>query len=80
MTQYKDEIVKFLTKRVYEYYGRTVVVDEQQALVDLGLDSLDLIEIWIDLESYFKIDIPEEESKNIKTVKDIIDLVNKYRK
>lgn len=47
---------------------------------DLGLDSLDRVEIWLALEDEFKVDIPEDEAKQIVTVLDCINLVKKYSK
>ena len=44
---------------------------------DLGADSLDRAEIMLALEGKFGVDIPEEETKEITTVSDIVKLVNK---
>jgi acyl carrier protein len=45
---------------------------------DLGLDSLTMLEISVDLESEFDLIVPEEEFANIKTLQDSVDLVQKY--
>lgn len=48
---------------------------------DLGADSLDMVEILVDCESVFKIDINEDDwSKSSKTVKGIVDLVKRYER
>lgn len=39
---------------------------------DLGADSLDTVELIIELEEEFAIEIPDEVGENIKTVQDII--------
>ena len=44
---------------------------------DLGADSLDAAEIVLALEETFGIQIPEEESRAVVTVSDIVDLVNR---
>jgi len=38
---------------------------------DLGADSLDLVELVMELEEHFNIEISDEESQNFKTVADV---------
>lgn len=45
---------------------------------DLAVDSLDLLELVIDLESAFAICIPEREVDRVRTVADLTELVAKY--
>ena len=45
---------------------------------DLAVDSLDLLELVIDLESAFAIVIPEREIDRVGTVADLAELVAKY--
>jgi acyl carrier protein len=45
---------------------------------DLAVDSLDLLEIVIDLESAFTIVIPEREIDRVRTIADLAELVAKY--
>ncbi len=42
---------------------------------DLGLDSLDAVEMASDLEERYSIDIPDTELENVETVNDTIDLI-----
>ena len=42
---------------------------------ELSFDSVDLIEIVIEIEEAFDIDIEDTEIKEIKTVKDIVNLI-----
>ena len=42
---------------------------------DLGLDSLAVLELTVDLEYAFKIKVPEERLKSIVTVRDTIEFV-----
>ncbi|CAF3913414.1 unnamed protein product [Rotaria sp. Silwood1] len=46
---------------------------------DLGCDNLDVIELIMAIEQEFKIRVPEEYSENFKTVKDIVDYINKTK-
>lgn len=62
-------------------FGKQVYVKDSDHLEnDLGVDSLDRVEIWLALENDFKVDIPENEAKTIETVMDCINLVKKYSK
>ncbi len=45
---------------------------------DLALDSLDLLEVVIDLESAFGIVVPEQAVDRVRTVADLIHVVAKY--
>lgn len=45
-------------------------------LQDIGLDSLDSMELILELENEFKIVIKDDEAETVKTVKNLIDLVN----
>lgn len=44
---------------------------------DLLADSLDILEIVLEAEKVFTIDIKDEDATDIKTVKDIVDLIEK---
>lgn len=39
---------------------------------DLGADSLDVVDLIIQLEEEFELEIPDEEIENIKTVGDLV--------
>jgi acyl carrier protein len=45
---------------------------------DLAVDSLDLLEVVIDLESAFGICVPEREIDRVRTVADLVHVVAKY--
>jgi acyl carrier protein len=49
----------------------------ETTLENLGLDSLDKIEFMFDIESEFKIKIPDEEFK-VVTIQDIVDAVDRF--
>lgn len=42
---------------------------------DLGLDSLSLLEIGVDVDYEFKLGLPEEKMQEIRTVGETVDLV-----
>nr|WP_126071709.1 acyl carrier protein [Candidatus Annandia adelgestsuga] len=47
------------------------------SLQDLGADSLDIIEIIIELEEFFKIKIYDHESEKINKIEKIINIIKK---
>ena len=42
---------------------------------DLGADSLDVIDILMSVEDEFKIEVPDEDAENIKTVEQMVEYV-----
>ena len=44
---------------------------------DLGADSLDTVELIMELEEEFGIEIPDEDAENILTVQDALDFLTK---
>ena len=46
-------------------------------LQDLGIDSLDVFTLLFELENAFKISIPDDDVRSIKTVSDIVEGVKK---
>jgi len=47
---------------------------------DLGADSLDVVEMLMTLEDEFNITVSDEESVNLKTVGDIVNLIDSKSK
>lgn len=46
---------------------------------DLGADSLDLVDLVMELENEFDTEIPDEDVQNIKTVGDVVRYIEKIR-
>ena len=67
----KEIIVKNLGVKESE------VTREASFVNDLGADSLDCVELVIDFEHEFGIEIDDNEAENINTVVDAIDYINK---
>lgn len=53
---------------------------ESKFVDDLGADSLDVVELVMELENKFNIEIPDEEAEKISTVKDVVDYIEKNKK
>lgn len=67
----KALIAKQLNKPVSE------ITDEKEIVKDLGADSLDVVEMLMSVEEEYGISIPDEEASKIKTVGDIVRLIDK---
>ena len=49
--------------------------EELELRKDIGFDSLDCVEFLMHIERDFKISIPDEEAEPVKTVKEVIDII-----
>ena len=75
----RQEIETKVKKLIHEQLD--VNLDEiklETALEELSIDSLDTVEILLALEETFEIDIPDEVTETLKTVKDVVDYVEKH--
>ena len=50
---------------------------ESEVIKDLGADSLDVVELLMAIEEEYGITLPDGEVENVKTVQDIVDMLNK---
>jgi acyl carrier protein len=74
MTMTQDKVINILAKQ----FGKdpndiTIGMNIAQ---DLAADSLDLMEIVVELESQFRVKIEDDEYDNSFTVAQIVDLIN----
>ncbi|RLB53416.1 MAG: acyl carrier protein [Deltaproteobacteria bacterium] len=53
---------------------------ESTFIDDLGADSLGLVELVLAFEEAFEIDIPDEDTEKIRSVKDAVDYIEKNAK
>ena len=52
------------------------VTEDAKFIDDLGADSLDTVELIMQFEEEFNLEIPDEQAENITTVKKSIDYIN----
>src|SRR5437667_10776255 len=55
-------------------------VTRTTTLQELGADSLDVVEVLMEVESRLGVAIPDQEASNMKTIGEVIDYVEKHRK
>ena len=51
------------------------IKNEASFIEDLGADSLDTVELVMALEDAFKIEIPDDQQENLRTVQQAIDFI-----
>lgn len=56
------------------------IAAQKNLFTDYGFDSLDAIDLIVKFQNHFQIKPPEQELRNIQTVADIYDLVDRYVK
>ncbi|GAA4503560.1 meromycolate extension acyl carrier protein AcpM [Actinoallomurus oryzae] len=69
-----QEILKGLGKIIEEIAGvpASDVTPDKSFVDDLDIDSLSMVEIAVAAQDEFGVEIPDDELKNLKTVKDVV--------
>jgi acyl carrier protein len=69
----EEKVVKLVMEQLD--VTREECVPEASFIDDLGADSLDLVELIMEMEEVFGIEIADEELEKIRTVKDVIEFL-----
>lgn len=76
-----DKVKEILSKQVSSKKFNPDLISENTGLDSLGLDSLDIAEVLINIEQSFSLpEVSTEELVDIKKVSDIVSLIDKYQK
>ncbi|MBO5657927.1 MAG: acyl carrier protein [Duodenibacillus sp.] len=72
-----DELELKVKKIIAEQLGKNEldIKNEASFIEDLGADSLDTVELVMALEEGFKVQIPDDEQENLRTVQQAIDFI-----
>ncbi|GAA3815123.1 acyl carrier protein [Streptomyces phyllanthi] len=54
-------------------------IEQSETLSDLGIDSLEQLSLVVDVENCFDVSIDDEELAEVRTVKDLAELVDRHR-
>lgn len=73
-TQYK--VMTIIAEKLSLASGN---IKPEQTFKDLGADSLDIVEIIMNFEESFGIEIKDEDAERIKTITQAIDLIHAVR-
>lgn len=56
------------------------IADDANVVEDLGADSLDIVELLMTFEDEFKVSIPDEKLEELKTIPQIVKVIDEYTK
>lgn len=64
---------------IAEQLGKDVseISEEKDLVKDLGADSLDAVELIMAIEEEFGVSISDEDGSNVKTIQDVVNLIEK---
>jgi acyl carrier protein len=77
----KEEVaekVKAIIARMVEGADKGKMTDESRLKEDLNADSLDMIELVMEMEDEFGFSVPDEDAEKIKTVGDAVKYVEEH--
>lgn len=74
----KEEIIKKVDEVLIDHFGTDRFNAKTDLIDDLGCDSIDCVEIIIELERVFSITIKDADAEKCETVQDIYDLIEKH--
>ena len=72
----EEKVIAFIASKVENVDVATITVASK--FEELGLDSLDTVQLLFDAEDTFGINFDGEEVKSLRNVGDIIDYINKH--
>ncbi|MFI4847022.1 MAG: acyl carrier protein [Candidatus Makana argininalis] len=75
MNKIEDKIKKIISK---QFGVKKKNIENKTSLInDLGADSLDIIELIMSIEENFNIEITDDESEKLNTIKEFINFIKK---
>jgi acyl carrier protein len=86
LPKYEEKHSMAVEEKVKQIIVEQLQVDEAEVTPgasfqeDLGADSLDVVELVMQFEEAFDLEIPDEDAEKIKTVKDATDYIEKNAK
>ena len=70
----KDRVTKIIKKQLY--VKESEIKPEASLVDDLGADSLEIVEIVMEIEEDFGVEISYNNTENVKTVSDVINYID----
>ena len=75
-TSVRDRVIEIVCEQMGA--SKDKVTESTSFINDLGADSLDTVELVMELEDEFDLSIPDEEAEKIKTVGDAIKYIESH--
>jgi acyl carrier protein len=81
MSTEEPSIEERLKEIIIKQFGENEkpVTLETSYVNDLGADSLDIVELVMELEDEFDVSIPDEDAEKIQTVDDTVKYINEHK-
>ena len=76
MSEVAERIIEIVAEKLDK--PKEELAPEKSFINDLGADSLDTVELMMDIEDEFDLSIPEEEAQKIVTIGDAIKYVEEH--
>lgn len=77
-TSVRDRVIEIICEQMGQ--SKDKVSEETSFINDLGADSLDTVELVMELEDEFDLSIPDDAAEKIKTVGDAIGYIEEHAK
>ena len=77
-TTIRDRVIEIICEQMGQ--SKEKVSEETSFINDLGADSLDTVELVMELEDEFDLSIPDDAAEKIKTVGDAIGYIEEHAK
>ena len=77
-TTVRDRVIEIICEQMGQ--NKDKVSEETSFINDLGADSLDTVELVMELEDEFDLSIPDEEAEKIRTVGDAVTYIEEHMK
>ncbi len=78
MSSVKDRVIEIVSEQMG--VNKDQITPETSFINDLNADSLDTVELVMEFEEEFKIDIPDEQAEKIQTVGQAIEFIERELK
>ena len=78
MASVKERVIDIVAEQLG--VDKEKITPETSFVNDLGADSLDVVELVMQFEEAFDLEIPDEDAEKIKTVKDATEYIEKNAK
>ncbi len=75
-TSIREKVIDIICEKLEQ--DKSKVTDETHFINDLGADSLDTVELVMELEDAFGINIPDEDAEKIQTVGEAVKYIEEH--
>ena len=76
MSDFEAKVIKIIVDKLG--VDESEITPEASYTNDLGADSLDTVELIMDFENHFGVEIPDEAAEKIQTVQDTFDYLKEH--